>query len=357
MAPTPLTTSLPSKDSQTDWSSIHVGMTGATGFLGLHLAKLLRSRGATVTALVRASSNLSHLEPLGVRCIATSMNDPTSLRAALDGCQLLFHMAGAVDFCGDWDRFREINVIGTQNVIAAAREAGVRRVVHTSSIVAVGAQRYANQFAHEDSPWNLGELQVPYVTTKREAEEAALAMNSSKLDVVVANPASVIGPLDYSRSEFGTMCFRFWKGRLPFYFQGGNNFVDVRDVANGHLLAAERGRPGERYLLTGYNLSYGQFFQELARYSSKFRPRIPLPRFLAHGIAWLNERFPPKNGARLYLSQGQARLVSRFFYFQSQKAEEELGYQRRLLAETLADTHRFWMPKDRTGPSPAVSAI
>lgn len=349
-----LTSRLPQEDGQIAWSRIHVGMTGATGFLGLHLCKLLRERGAQVTALVRASSNTSHLEPLGVRSVIASMDDRDSLASALRGCQLLFHMAGAVDFAGDWDRFRQINVVGTENVLAAAQTAGITRAVHTSSIVAVGAQKYSHQRASEDSAWNLGELRVPYVTTKREAEEAALACNSPMMEVVVVNPASVIGPLDYSRSEFGTMCYRFWKGRLPVYFRGGNNFVDVRDVALGHVLAAERGQAGERYLLTGYNLTYGEFFRELAKHSPRFLPRLPLPHLLAYAVAWLNEKFPPKNGARLYLSLGQARLVARFFYFESQKSAQALGYRCRPLAETLAETHAFWMPKERTARLPAV---
>lgn len=340
----PLSTRLFGNTTQADWSKLSVAMSGATGFLGLHLARLLRERGAQVKALVRSTSNTVRLKKIGVDCIAAEIEDVAALEQALAGCQLLFHMAGAVDFAGDWNRFRQVNVVGTQNILTAAKRAGITRAVHTSSIVAVGAQVRADQFASEESPWNLGPLQVPYVTTKREAEEAALAMNDSALEVVVANPASVIGPDDFSSSEFGTMCHRYWKGRLPIYFPGGNNFVDVRDVAQGHVFAAERGRAGERYLLTGTNLTYGAFFKELAKLSARKLWHIPVPGFMAPLLASINEAFPPKNGGRLYLSHSQAKLVPRFFYFQSNKAATELGYAPRPFSETLVDTRNFWIP-------------
>src|SRR5262249_32175909 len=162
----------------------------------------------------------------------------------------LFHVAGAVGFGEDWEPFRRANVEGTRNVLAAARAAAVRRVVYTSSIVAIGAGPLPRAL-DETAAWDLGRLRVPYVTSKGLAEEAALAAAGGGLEVVAVNPASVLGPDDFAGSEFGTLCRRFWRGRIPFHFGGGNNFVDVRDVAEGHLLAAQCGRSGERYLLGG----------------------------------------------------------------------------------------------------------
>src|SRR5262249_52426375 len=158
-------------------------------------------------------------------------------------------------FGDDWQRFRRVNVEGTRRVLEAARMAGVRRVIHTSSIVAVGAAQRPVKL-DETARWSLARLNVPYVTTKRMAEDLALATLGKGLEVVVVNPGCVVGPDDFSGSEFGTLCRRFWRGRVPVYFGGGNNFVDVRDVAAGHLLAAERGQVGQRYILGGINLPY-----------------------------------------------------------------------------------------------------
>src|SRR5262249_34884735 len=154
--------------------------------------------------------------------------------------------------------------------------------------------------------WNLGPLQVPYVTTKRQAEEIALT-GGGQLEVVVVNPSCVLGPGDYSGSEFGTFCWRFWKGRLPFIFGGGNNFVDVRDVVAGPLLAAERGRPGERYLLGGTNRSFLSFFADLTRAAGRPIFRLRLPSVLGQLAATLAAPLQRRRGGRPYLTPTQAR--------------------------------------------------
>jgi dihydroflavonol-4-reductase len=163
----------------------------------------------------------------------------------------------------------------------------------------------------------------------------------------VVNPASVIGPDDYSGSEFGMMCRRFWQGRVPLVFGGGNNFVDVRDVAAGMLRAAELGRPGERYILGGTNLSYTAFNSELARVAGRPIPRFRLPTAFARFGAALADRFKKKRSKRPLLSSAQARLLGLFFYYDCTKARQELGYTTRRLRETLADARRFWMAGQR----------
>jgi dihydroflavonol-4-reductase len=230
-------------------------------------------------------------------------------------------------------------------VLAAARAAGLRRVVHTSSIVAVGAAT-SPQSLDETSAWNLGQLRVPYATSKRLAEEEALGAAGRSLEVVVVNPASVLGPEDYSGSEFGTLCRRFWRGRIPFHFGSGNNYVDVRDVAAGHLLAGERGRSGERYLLGGCNRTYTAFFAELARWAGRPIFRMRLPVALAGLAVLLHRRLKRRRRARPYLSAAQARLLPLFFYYDSGKAVRELGYRPRPLDSTLRDAHRFWMCRE-----------
>jgi dihydroflavonol-4-reductase len=251
------------------------------------------------------------------------------------------HAAGAVGFSNDWELYESVNLEGTRNVLAAARQAGVRRVVHTSSIVAVGASKEPN-LLDETAVWNLLSYRVPYITTKRLAEEAALAANGNELEVVVVNPGSVVGPDDFYGSEFGTLCQRFWKRRVPICFGGGNNFVDVRDVAQGICLAAEHGRPGERYLLTGENRTYLGFFQDLSRAAQRWIPCVRVPTAFAGFLAWVNETLDRRPGRRLHLSRAQAAVMGLYFYYAADKARRELGYEPRPLRDSLADAHAFW---------------
>ncbi len=337
----------------TFWTDRCVALTGATGFVGHHLARRLADAGAHVTALLRPTSDRHRLGNMGIRCVTAPLDDVAALTTGYRGCDIVFHTAGAVDFGDDLAQLRRVNVDGTANVLAAARASGVRRVVFTSSIVAVGASRRPCVL-DETSPWTLGPFQVPYVTTKRAAEELALAASGLNLEVVVVNPACVLGPDDYGGSEFGTLCRRFWRGRIPVHFGGGNNYVDVRDVACGHLLVAERGRPGERYILGGHNRSAAAFFADLARAAGRPIFRLQLPDALGPVFAALTG-LRSRPGKRPYLTPGQARLAPLFFYYNTAKAERELGYRARPLRQTLAEAYAFWMRRGSTG-EPVASA-
>ncbi|MFL5329719.1 MAG: NAD-dependent epimerase/dehydratase family protein [Gemmataceae bacterium] len=376
---------------------MRAAVTGASGFVGRHLVAELLRTSTEVTAVVRQTSDTSRLTGarivVGYGSSSSSVLPPSGplppcgggigwgvepsrastprtipppqggrgpeirgagqqsgvtvqeqeaierLSAAFTGCDIVYHLAGAVDFGSEWERFRQVNVTGTRNVIAAAQAAGVRRIVHCSSIVAVGASSRPTRL-DETARWNLGPLQVPYVNTKREAEDVALAARN--IDVVVANPACVIGPGDHAGSEFGTICGRFWRGKLPIHFGGGNNFVDVRDVATGLRLCAERGRAGERYILTGSNRSMTAFFSELALAARHSFPRFCLPTVLAPLTAALEFKLAPRSRHRAYLSPAQAKLLSYFFYFDCGKARRELGYSARPLRESLRDAFNDW---------------
>jgi dihydroflavonol-4-reductase len=319
------------------WHGRTAAVTGATGFVGFHLARLLATLGARVVAVARSGSDCARLAAAGVAIHEAALDDPAALARACRGCAFVFHTAGVVDFGDDWPRCRRVNFEGSRNAAAAARAAGAR-LVHTSSVVAIGAGPDPYPL-DETARWELGRLAVPYVSTKRQAEEAVLAVGA-----VVVNPACVVGPDDFRKSEFGTLCYRFWKGRLPVHFGGGNNFADVRDVAVGHLLAAERGQAGQRYILGGANRTYTAFFAELARAARRWIGRVRLPNTLAP-LAALISRGLGRRGGRPYLTAGQARLVPLYFWYDSAKARRELGYEPRPLAVTLADAHAFWMDR------------
>ncbi len=277
----------------------------------------------------------------GVNCVVAPLEDADSLARGVEGCDVVFHLAGAVDLSGGWDLCRRANVQGTANLLQAAKAAGVRRVVHVSSIVAVGANR-DRVVLDETALWNLGPCEVPYVTTKHEAEELALRAIGSP-EVVVVNPGCVVGPDDFGSSEFGTLCNRFWRGRIPIYFAGGSNFVDVRDVADGIALAAMKGKSGERYLLGGENVSFDEFFSMLARIAGQRILRLRVPTAVAKIGGRIADCLPRRE--RSYLSATQARLVGLYFYFDSGKARRQLGFNPRPLIESLQDAHKFWMSK------------
>ncbi len=323
-----------------NWSGQRVALTGATGFLGGHLAHMLLQRGAQVVALTRAGSDTRRLAQAGARCVVAPLDDVAALARGCAGADVVFHLAGAVDFGSDWQRFHAVNVGGTGNILEAARAAGVPRLVHTSSIVAVGGSATAVPL-DESAHWNLGRLRIPYVTTKRLAEQAALAAADRRLEVVVVNPSCILGPDDFSHSEFGTLCRRFWRGRMPFYCGAGNNFVDVRDVADGMLRAARHGQTGRRYLLTGHNLSYHAFFGLLARTAGRSIVRVRLPGVVARLGAHLASRLS-RPGKRPALTPESGQLLDYYFYFDARRARDELGYQARPLQQTLADTYSFW---------------
>jgi dihydroflavonol-4-reductase len=323
------------------WRGKQVALTGASGFVGSHLARRLVAAGARVSAAVRRSAR-RHLVPDGVKIVEADLNNREALSKAFGGAQVVFHTAAAVGFHEDWDQFHRVNVVGTQMVVAAARTAGVQRLVHTSSIVAVGAARISTPL-DESSTWNLGQLRTPYAATKRESELIAMAANGGGLQVVVVNPGCVVGPDDWSASEFGTFCRRFWCGHIPFCFGGGNNFVDVRDVVTGMLAAGEYGHAGERYLLVGENRTYRAFCSDLARAARSRVFCLRLPNVIAR-LGAATARFLPRGRRRRpYLTPSLARLLGWYFFFDASKARRELNFHPRPLAETLTDTHDFWM--------------
>jgi dihydroflavonol-4-reductase len=303
-------------------------VTGGTGFLGSHLVHLLAARGDRVRVLARPGAPAAGLHELGVELVEGDIEANADVRRAAAACDLVFHVAGVVSHePRDLPRLRAVNVEGTRRLLAAV-EPGAR-VVHVSSVAAMGPVTSPERRADERQELPAG-LRLPYAATKREGELVALEAAAAGLDVVVANPGFLLGPGDVHRVSTWPVS-AYLAGKLRFVTAGGLSFVDARDVARGLLLLAEHGRAGERTILAAEsgNLSWQAFFDLVARVSGKRRRAVMLPVALATlGAALLPGP----------VSAGEVRAASHWWFCSAAKAERELGFSARPLAETVADT-------------------
>jgi dihydroflavonol-4-reductase len=314
-------------------------VTGAGGFIGGHVATALAAAGAEVRALDRRPPSDP---PPGVEPIAGDLLDRAVLERALEGCDAVFHLAALYSYDrADADAMQAVNVEGTRLLLdAAARGTEQRRIVHTSSCGTCGpvAGRAATE---EDAPpeW---ELSIPYKRTKVEGERLARHAAAEGLDVVVVNPTTPVGPGDRRPTPTGKMVADVARGRARAHLAGGAlNIVAVEDVAAGHLLAHERGRRGERYLLGGENLSMRQVFAIVAGIAGRPPPRIAVPWRLAHAAAWAAGLSLGAIGRKpSLLVLDEVRLAREPMTFDDSKARRELGYRSRPAAEALAGATR-----------------
>jgi dihydroflavonol-4-reductase len=329
------------------WAGTQVCVTGGTGFLGYHLVRQLLRLGARVTVLALPPRRDHPLlrEPRVV-LVSGDVRDAAAVRGATGRCAVVFHTAGIVATWGPaLAEMYAVHVAGTRRVLEAVGPD--THVVHTSSIVAVGAARGWEPLT-EDSPFNLARVRVDYIHAKRAAEEVAREAAARGRQVVVVNPGYLLGPEDHEPSVMGRLCLRFWKGRLPLAPPGGLNLVDVRDVARGHLLAAEHGRPGRRYILGGENHTLPAFLARLAEVAGLHPRALPALPDWALGLlaslsecrAWLTRKEP-------FPSLQHLRLNRYRWFCRSDRAVRELGYQARPLAACLADTYRWYAAEGR----------
>jgi dihydroflavonol-4-reductase len=321
------------------WVGLRACVVGGTGFLGYPIVERLLARGATVRVLAHGAPDKHPIHTrTDIEWVRGDMRDPVTVAKAVSGCRVVFQASGPVHV-GTRDRVAGLDphTTGTKALLAALSPGC--RLVHTSSIVAVGGT-HDGQVVDESFPFPHTDLNVEYVRAKRAGEEVARA---SSADVIVTNPAYLIGPDDFGKSVMGTFCSRFWRGRIPWAPPGGYNFVDVRDVAEGHVFAAERGRAGQRYLLGGENLPIATFFGLLAE-AAGWRPRriLTCPHWLFAVVAAGQEFRGRVVGKSPYPSFEHVRM-NRFTWFAtSVKAERELGYAARPVADSVADTYRWF---------------
>jgi len=319
---------------------VNVLVTGATGFLGSALVPLLAAEGHRLRLFQRSAA--PEAERRGAEVFRGSVDDEEAIRAAIAGIDAVYHLAGRVSFDpADPRELYALHVDGTRRLLEAAAAAGVKRVIlaSTSGTIAVSRQeRVATEADHYPISLVAG---WPYYLSKIYQERTALRIHAETgLPVVVLNPSLVLGPGDERLSSTDAV-FKFLERRIPAMPSGGLSFVDVRDASRAFAAALSRGRPGERYLLGGANMSFRDFFGRLERISGVAAPRVTLPREVNLLGARVLERFHEWRGSEPPLDLPSTEMGERFWYCDSRKAEAELGFAPRDPQETLYDTVRW----------------
>jgi dihydroflavonol-4-reductase len=303
-------------------------LTGATGFLGSHVARVLAEQGARLRLLVRSSSDLRNIADLNAERVAGDLRDVTSFEKALAGCDALFHVAADYRlWVRDPEQMYRSNVEGTRSLIEAARKQGVRRIVYTSSVATMGFGLNGT-LADENSPVSLAEMIGPYKRSKFMAEQVAFEAARAGVDVVVVNPTTPIGERDLKPTPTGRIVVDFLKKKFPAYVHTGLNLVDATACARGHIQAFEKGKAGERYILGGENLTLKQILDRLAAITGLPSPRVKLPYVFALAAGVVDETVTGRVlGKEPRATIDAVRMGRKKMFITSGKAERELGWQ------------------------------
>ena len=317
-------------------------VTGATGFVGAAVARALVGAGWQVRALVRQGSDRSNLQGLPLEIAVGDLKLTASLDAALAGCGALFHVAadyrlGARDF----EELYRTNVEGTLNLLSAARRAAVQRIVYTSSVATIGIPPDGTA-GDENTPVDLANMIGHYKRSKYLAEQLVRDSMDSGVPVVIVNPSTPVGPGDVKPTPTGRLVLDAAAGRMPAYVDTGLNIVHVDDVAAGHLLAFDRGTPGERYILGGEDMTLRQILGLIAERAGRKPPRVRLPYAAVLPIAYLAEAYAKISGRSGRITLEGVRMSRKRMFFSSAKAVRELGYRWRPPSAAFDDAVRWF---------------
>ena len=303
-------------------------LTGATGFLGSHVARALAAQGANLRLLVRPTSNLKNLEGLNADTVTGDLRNSASLEKAMQGCEVVFHVAADYRlWLRDPAEMYRSNVEGTRAILDAARKNKVRAVVYTSSVATIGFTGNGRP-ADEDSPVSLADMIGHYKRSKFMAEQLALDAGRAGLRVVTVNPTTPVGEQDIKPTPTGRIVVDFLKRKFPAYVETGLNLVDVRECARGHIAALEKGRSGERYILGGENLTLKKILDKLGAISGLPSPTVKLPYFVAYIAGAVDEAVSGRLlGREPRATVETVRMGKKKMWATSDKAERELGWK------------------------------
>ncbi|HMK87970.1 MAG TPA: hopanoid-associated sugar epimerase [Steroidobacteraceae bacterium] len=317
-------------------------VTGGTGFVGAAVVRSLIHEGWQVRVLARSASNRSNLAQLPVEVALGDLTQAASLEPALAGCEALFHVAADYRLgAPDPRELYRTNVEGTRSILLAARRAGVRRAVYTSSVATIGIPAHGAP-GDELTPVSLASMIGHYKRSKYLAEQAALEAARSGLSVVIVNPSTPIGRGDVKPTPTGRIVVDAASGRMPAYVDTGLNIVHVDDVAAGHLLAYHRGRPGERYILGGEDMTLREILMQIAELAGRRPPRVRLPYAAVLPMAYAAHGFAKLTGRSGRLTLEGVRMSRKRMFFSSAKAVRDLGYRWRPPIEAFADALDFF---------------
>jgi dihydroflavonol-4-reductase len=303
-------------------------VTGATGFVGSHVARVLAEQGADLRLLLRSSSDPKNIEGMKADRVVGDLRDPASLEKGMAGCDVVFHVAADYRlWVRDPDQMYRANVEGTRAILEAARKNGVRRVVYTSSVATMGFTSNGHP-SDESSPVSLNNMIGPYKRSKFMAEEVAMNAGQSGMDVVVVNPSTPVGERDIKPTPTGRIVVDFLKKKFPAYVDTGLNLVDVTECARGHVAALEKGKTGERYILGGENLTLKEILDKLAAITGLPSPKVRVPYVMALATGVVDEIMTGhilKREPRVTIDA--VRMGRKKMFVSSSKAERDLGWK------------------------------
>ncbi len=321
-------------------------VTGATGFVGSAVVRLLLGRGDAVRVLARPGSDRSNLHGLDVDIAEGDLVQPETLKNAVQGCTGLFHVAADYRL---WTRYPEqmlkANVEGTRSILRAGADAGISRMVYTSSVATLGIVKGGS--GDEQTPVTYGDMIGIYKQSKFLAEQAAQDLiDNEEVPAVIVNPSTPIGPRDIKPTPTGRMIVEAAAGRMPAFVDTGLNIAHVDDVAKGHLLAFDKGELGQRYVLGGENMELSAILAEVARITGRKPPTVKIPHNLILPLGYIAETWTRlTGGSEPFVTVDGIRMARKKMFFSSAKAEHELGYTARPATDALEDAIRWFADK------------
>jgi dihydroflavonol-4-reductase len=333
-------------------------VTGATGFVGSHVARALAEQGADLRLLIRSTSRTDNIVDLPAELAMGDLRKPESLKIAMSGCDFVFHVAADYRF---WVRNPEemyqANVEGTRAIIRAAHESGVQRVIYCSSVATMGFKQ-TGEIVNEDTAVSLEEMIGHYKRSKYMAEHVALEAGRNGANVVVVNPTTPIGEFDIKPTPTGRIVVDFLKKNFPAYVDTGLNLADVKEVARGHVLAMEKARPGERYILGGENLTLKQILDKLGEITGLPSPTMKVPHGLAMAFAACDQFFTGiVMGKEPRATLEAVKMGRKKMFASSEKAERELGYRVVPVENALRRAVSWFQTHGYAGPVVSASAV